>query len=124
MCYKLGTTPVMRHDFYKLILLNFDLMTAFSIAPLQVFSLIGMLLAFCSGLLVVYMAYRRLFIGPEVDGVFTLLGINFFFIGIILFGIGLLGEYIGRIYQQVQNRPRYLIKSILQEEPSPSKERE
>jgi len=38
----------------------------------------------------------------------------FFFIGILLFGIGLLGEYVGRIYQQVQNRPRFLIRAMLE----------
>ena len=61
-----------------------------------------------------YLAVRRLLIGPEAEGVFTLFGIVFFLLGIALFGIGLLGEYIGRIYQQVRHRPRYLVEAILE----------
>ena len=59
---------------------------------------------------------RRLIHGPEVEGVFTLFAIVFFLLGIALFGIGMLGEYIGRIYNEVRDRPRYLIKAILQED--------
>ena len=51
---------------------------------------------------------------PEAEGVFTLFGIAFFLIGVTLFGIGLLGEYIGRIYEQVRNRPRYFIHEIIE----------
>jgi hypothetical protein len=40
----------------------------------------------------------------------------FFLIGIALFGIGLLGEYIGRIYQQVRHRPRYLVEAVLEQQ--------
>ena len=67
-------------------------------------------------LLVVILAARRLFIGPEEGGLFTLFGVAFFFIGIALFGIGMLGEYVGRIYQEVRQRPRYLIGAILETE--------
>ncbi len=104
-----------KYSLYKLIRLNFDLMTAFSVVPLQMFSLAGIGLSFLSGLLMVYMFLRRIIIGPEVEGVFTLFAIAFFLIGILLFGIGLLGEYVGRIYQQVRERPRYLIRGILEE---------
>ena len=104
-----------KYSLYKLIRLNFDLMTAFSVVPLQMFSLAGIGLSLLSGLLVVYLVMRRLLLGPEVEGVFTLFAITFFLIGILLFGIGLLGEYVGRIYQQVRERPRYLIRGILEE---------
>lgn len=103
-----------KYSFYKLIRLNFDLMTGFSLVPLQFFSMAGLVISPLSGLLVVYLLGRRVFIGPEVDGVFTLFAIVFFMLGIALFGIGMLGEYIGRIYQEVRQRPRYLISAILE----------
>ncbi|MDR3392940.1 MAG: glycosyltransferase [Sulfuriferula sp.] len=105
-----------KYSLYQLIRLNFDLVTGFSLVPLQMFSLIGVGLSILSAFFVAYLAYRRIFYGPEVDGVFTLFGIVFFLMGAILFGIGLLGEYIGRIYQQVRQRPRYLIETVLERE--------
>jgi undecaprenyl-phosphate 4-deoxy-4-formamido-L-arabinose transferase len=102
-----------KYSLYQLIRLNFDLVTGFSLVPLQMFSLIGVGLSILSAFFVVYLALRRIFIGPEVDGVFTLFAIMFFLMGVLLFGIGLLGEYVGRIYQQVRQRPRYLIQTIL-----------
>jgi undecaprenyl-phosphate 4-deoxy-4-formamido-L-arabinose transferase len=53
-------------------------------------------------------------VGPEVEGVFTLFGILFFLVGVTLFGIGLLGEYVGRIYVQARGRPRFLVKAVLE----------
>ncbi|TXH04348.1 MAG: glycosyltransferase [Nevskiaceae bacterium] len=103
-----------KYSLYKLIRLNFDLMTGFSLVPLQVFSMLGMAISFGSALLVAYLFLRRLILGSEAEGVFTLFGIAFFLIGIALFGIGILGEYIGRIYQEVRQRPRYLISAVLE----------
>ena len=108
-----------KYSLYSLIRLNFDLMTGFSLVPLQLFSMLGMLISLGSGLLVAYLLIRRLILGPEVEGVFTLFAITFFLLGIALFGIGMLGEYIGRIYQEVRERPRYLIAGILQTEDKP-----
>jgi undecaprenyl-phosphate 4-deoxy-4-formamido-L-arabinose transferase len=105
-----------KYSAYRLIRLNFDLMTGFSVVPLQLFSMLGMVVSLASALLVVVLAARRLIIGPEEGGLFTLFGVAFFFIGIALFGIGMLGEYIGRIYQEVRQRPRYLIAAILETE--------
>jgi len=104
-----------KYSLYQLIRLNFDLVTAFSLVPLQMFSLAGMLISLLSILFVAYLAVRRLMIGPEAEGVFTLFGIVFFLLGIALFGIGLLGEYVGRIAQQVRQRPRYLIEAVLEQ---------
>jgi undecaprenyl-phosphate 4-deoxy-4-formamido-L-arabinose transferase len=103
-----------KYSLYKLIQLNFDLMTGFSTAPLQIFSLIGIAISLLSIAFVGYLAVRRLVIGPEAEGVFTLFGIAFFLIGITLFGIGLLGEYVGRIYEQVRSRPRFMIQAVLE----------
>jgi undecaprenyl-phosphate 4-deoxy-4-formamido-L-arabinose transferase len=102
-----------KYSLYSLIRLNFDLMTGFSVVPLQLFSMVGMMISIGSALLVVYLFLRRLVIGPEEGGLFTLFAIAFFLIGIALFGVGLLGEYIGRIYMEVRQRPRYQIATIL-----------
>ena len=104
-----------KYSLYSLIRLNFDLMTAFSVVPLQLFSFAGIIIATLSFVFTAYLAIRRIFlVGPEAEGLFTLFGIAFFLIGVTLFGIGLLGEYVGRIYQQVRARPRYLIQAILE----------
>lgn len=105
---------VSKYSLYRLIRLNFDLVTGFSVVPLQIFSFLGIVLALLSALFVAYLALRRVFVGPEAEGLFTLFGIAFFLIGVLLFGIGLLGEYVGRIYQQVRERPRYVIQAILE----------
>ncbi len=103
-----------KYSLYSLVRLNFDLITGFSVVPLQLFSMVGMAVATLSALLVVYLFVRRLIVGPEAEGLFTLFGIVFFLIGVALFGIGLLGEYVGRIYAQVRERPRYIVEAVLE----------
>jgi undecaprenyl-phosphate 4-deoxy-4-formamido-L-arabinose transferase len=103
-----------KYSLYSLIRLNFDLMTGFSLVPLQFFSLLGMTMSLLSALLVLLLLIRRFILGAEAEGVFTLFAIAFFFMGVILFGIGLVGEYVGRIYQQVRARPRYVVQTVLQ----------
>ncbi len=102
-----------KYSLYKLIRLNFDLMTGYSLVPLQIFTLIGFSIAFLSIAFVMFLFIRRLIIGPEVGGVFTLFAILFFLVGVILMGVGIMGEYIGRIYKEVQHHPRFSIKKIL-----------
>ncbi|MGB9990059.1 glycosyltransferase [Massilia sp. SM-13] len=104
-----------KYSFYSLVRLNFDLVTGFSLVPLQLFSMLGMALSGASGILVLVLLARRLLLGAEAEGTFTLFALLFFMMGVILFGIGLLGEYIGRIYQQVRARPRYVVQTILEE---------
>lgn len=106
-----------KYSLYSLVRLNFDLMTGFSLMPLQVFSMIGMAIALLSGALFVLLGVRRLVIGPEEGGLFTLFALLFFLVGIGLFGIGLLGEYVGRIYQEVRGRPRFLVRAVLERSP-------
>lgn len=103
-----------KYSLYSLVRLNFDLMTGFSVAPLQVFSMLGMGVSILSAALFVLLLARRIVMGPEEGGLFTLFALLFFLVGIALFGIGLLGEYIGRIYQEVRGRPRYLVRAVLE----------
>lgn len=102
-----------KYNLYRLMRLNFDLMTGFSLVPLQLFTFIGICVSLASTLFVIYMFIRRIFVGPEAEGLFTLFAILYFLVGILLMGMGILGEYIGRIYQTVRRRPRYLLKNIL-----------
>jgi undecaprenyl-phosphate 4-deoxy-4-formamido-L-arabinose transferase len=104
-----------KYSLYSLIRLNFDLVTGFSLVPLQIFSMLGIALSFFSAALFVVLLLRRFLLGSEVEGVFTLFAFAFFLMGVILFGIGLVGEYVGRIYQQVRGRPRYVVQAILEQ---------
>src|SRR3989338_795072 len=106
------------YNVIKLIRYNFDLITGFSVLPLQLFTMIGVLISLCSFGFVIFLFVRRMMIGPEVEGVFTLFAIVFFLIGIVLLGLGLVGEYVGRIYQEVRARPRFVIRKDI-----PCKER-
>jgi undecaprenyl-phosphate 4-deoxy-4-formamido-L-arabinose transferase len=106
-----------KYSLYKLVRLNFDLVTGFSVVPLELFSLAGVLVSLISFFFFVLLMVRRFIVGPEAEGLFTLFSIAFFLIGIGLFGIGLLGEYVGRIYQQVRLRPRYVVQAILEKQP-------
>ncbi len=103
-----------KYSLYKLVRLNFDLVTGFSIVPLQMYSILGFLVSLVSVGFFGLIIYRRIAYGPEAEGLFTLFAIAFLLIGVGLFGIGLLGEYVGRIYQQVRERPRYVIQAILE----------
>jgi len=107
-----------KYSLYALIRLNFDLVTGFSVVPLQMLSFVGILTSAASAALFFVIMIRRFILGAEVQGVFTLFAINFFMMGIILFAVGLLGEYIGRIYQQVRGRPRYLVQTLLETLPA------
>jgi undecaprenyl-phosphate 4-deoxy-4-formamido-L-arabinose transferase len=103
-----------KYSLFQLMRLNFDLMTGFSTAPMQMFSVFGIGISLLSVLFVVFLAIRRLIVGPEAEGVFTLFAIAFFLIGVALFGVGLIGEYVSRIYDEVRHRPRYIVGSVLE----------
>ncbi len=110
------------YNFYKLIRYNFDLITNFSLVPLQLFTMLGISVSCLSALFVVYLLIRRLVIGPEAEGMFTLFAIAFFLIGLCLLGLGILGEYIGRIYQEVRKRPRFVIRRMAEGLPHQDKD--
>ncbi|CAO4846145.1 MAG: Undecaprenyl-phosphate 4-deoxy-4-formamido-L-arabinose transferase [Holosporales bacterium] len=102
-----------KYNLYKLARLNFDLITSFSLVPLQAFTLFGLMVSALSGCLVLWIFVRRILFGPELQGAITLLAIVLFLLSVIIFGIGLIGEYIGRIFQAVSQRPHYTIRKIL-----------
>lgn len=104
-----------KYGLWKLINLQFDLLTSFSLLPLQALSVFGVITAAFGFLLFLGLVVYR-FMHPEgtAQGVFTLFAILFFFVGCQFIAFGLLGEYIGRIYQEVRDRPRYMVKKVHQ----------
>jgi len=106
-----------KYSLYRLVRLNFDLVTGFSLVPLQLFSMFGMIVSV--GALATYLIVivQRLVQAGWREGFATLWDrdiLAFFLIGMLLFGLGLVGEYVGRIYQQVRARPRYTIRTLLE----------
>ncbi len=110
-----------KYSMYQLLKLNFDLMTGFSIVPMQLFSAFGFGVSVLSVLFGAGLVVRRLVYGadPAEQGMFTLFAIAFLLIGVTLFGLGLLGEYVGRIYEEVRRRPRYIVGAVLERPQAP-----
>ena len=108
-----------KYSLYRLIRLNFDLITGFSLVPLQLFSMFGMIVSAIAVLVYVIVIVNRLILAGWREGFATLWDrdiLAFFLVGVLLFGLGLIGEYVGRIYQQVRERPRYTIQAVLEGE--------
>jgi undecaprenyl-phosphate 4-deoxy-4-formamido-L-arabinose transferase len=106
-----------KYSLYKLVRLNFDLVTGFSVVPLQLFSMFGMIVSATALVTYLIVIIERLIISGWREGFATLWDrdiLAFFLIGMLLFGLGLIGEYVGRIYQQVRGRPRYTIAATLE----------
>jgi len=104
-----------KYSLYRLVRLNFDLVTGFSVLPLQLFSFFGMFVALVSLAVYVVVIVKRILGGEQSWWVIWDRDIlEFFLMGVVLFGLGIIGEYVGRIYMQVRDRPRYLIQAVLE----------
>jgi undecaprenyl-phosphate 4-deoxy-4-formamido-L-arabinose transferase len=106
-----------KYSFYRLLRLNFDLVTGFSLVPLQLFSLLGIVVAVSSVLTYLAITFTRVLAGGLGEGLWALWDrdiLEFLLIGLVLFGLGLVGEYIGRIYEQVRGRPRFIVGAVLE----------
>ncbi len=104
-----------KYSFMRLINLMYDLVTCLTTTPLRMLSVVGALIA-CSGFLFAFLlVVLRLIFGAHwaAEGVFTLFAMLFIFIGAQFIGMGLLGEYIGRIYSDVRARPRYFVQRVV-----------
>jgi len=106
-----------KYSLYSLLRLNFDLMTGFSLVPLQLFSLLGMVVSIGALISYVFVLVSRTINHGLLEGFKAMWDrdiLQFFLTGIVLFGVGLVGEYVWRIYQQVRLRPRYLVDAVLE----------
>ncbi|CDG21202.1 putative sugar transferase with nucleotide-diphospho-sugar transferase domain [Xenorhabdus poinarii G6] len=104
-----------KYSLMNLINLMYDLLTCLTTAPLRLLSVVGSVIAITGFLLAMLLIALRLIFGSiwAAEGVFTLFAILFMFIGAQFVAMGLLGEYIGRIYNDVRARPRYFIQKVV-----------
>ncbi len=104
-----------KYSFLKLINLQFDLLTSMTTFPLRLLSLIGGGMAVLGFILSALLLVLRIIYGAEwaAQGVMTVFSILFLFIGMQLLAMGLLGEYVGRIYNDVRARPRYFVREVV-----------
>ncbi len=102
-----------KYSLIKLLRLNVDFMTGFSNLPIHLVGLLGISIALLGLIFGVFLFLRRLFVGPEVEGVFTLFAILFVFVGLNTLGLAIIGEYVGRMYREVRQRPRYVVRQEL-----------
>ena len=103
-----------KYSLFKLISLQYDLLTSMSTFPLRLLSLMGTVIAACGVSFGIFLMIMRIYYGAAwaAEGVFTLFAALFVLIGALYLALGLLGEYIGRIYHDVRSRPRYFIQEV------------
>jgi len=99
-------------SFWKLFLYSLDGIIAFSTKPLVLASVMGIILFFASIVIITFIVIRRLFWGDPVDGWASTVCIILFCSGIQLFSVGILGQYISKIYTETKQRPHYIIKEM------------
>ncbi len=104
-----------KYNLWKLINLQFDLLTSMTTFPLRLLSILGAAAGLLGFLFSLILLFMRVVYGSAwaAEGVFTIFAVLFIFIGAQLLAMGLLGEYIGRIYNDVRARPRYFVSAVL-----------
>ncbi len=102
-----------KYSLWKLIKLQADLITGFTSGPLRFATFTGSLISLFSIGFGLFLGIRRLLYGPEAEGLFTLFAILFFLVGANFFALGILGEYVGRIFAEVRQRPRSVVAETI-----------
>jgi len=101
-----------KYNLRRLIRLAFDGIISFSEVPLRVMRQVGFAITVLAALLALWTLAKRLFMYEVVPGFATVAILIIFFGGVQLLTIGILGEYIARIYTEVKGRPRYVIREL------------
>ena len=102
-----GTT---KWSFWKLFLYSLESIVAFSTVPLAIASIMGLLFFLVSVIMIIFIIVKTLTIGDPVAGWPSLVCIIFFVSGVQLFSIGVIGQYLSKLYLEVKNRPVYIVK--------------
>ena len=102
---KYGVLPLLR--------LTWDLITGYSNFPLRVVTYLGLFGASMGFAIMMFLLYQRLVAGILIEGFVVLSAVFSFFAGVQLLSIGFLGEYLGRVHLQIQNRPDYIVHKVI-----------
>jgi glycosyltransferase involved in cell wall biosynthesis len=100
------------YTFWRMLELSLDRIFSHSLLPIRISSIFGVFLGVASIFLAVYFIIQKLFLQSVLPGWTSIVVIVLFLLGMNFIFIGILGEYMGRIYMEVKNRPRYVIKDI------------
>jgi dolichol-phosphate mannosyltransferase len=100
-----------KYSVFRLMKLAADGLFAFSIVPIRAAALLGTLVMFASTLFVAYSVYAKIFLKQSPKGFTALIAAVTFFSGTVLFFLGVIGEYVGRIYEETKGRPQYIIQA-------------
>lgn len=103
-------------NYWKLWNFALEGITSFTVAPLKVSTYLGMLIAVLALLYAVFVIWKALVYSDPVRGYPSLMTVVLFLGGVQLISVGLLGEYVGRIFNEVKRRPLYLVNRLLQSE--------
>lgn len=103
-----------RYTFMRLIYLALDGLISFSYLPLRLIAIMGIFISLFSILMAIFYAVKKLLVGLNPPGFATLTVAIFFFAGVQLITIGVIGEYVGRIFEEVKQRPLYIVRRVTQ----------
>ncbi len=112
-----------KYNLFSLAHLSLNLITGFSLLPMRALSLTGMGIFLLDAIFAALLMAHRVIYGPQQEGaLWTLFAVLFFFVGLVFLALGLIGEYVGRIYIEVRRRPTYIVRAVHRgenEEPAP-----
>jgi undecaprenyl-phosphate 4-deoxy-4-formamido-L-arabinose transferase len=105
-----------KYNLFRLAHLSLNLITGFSNFPIQAMSLAAVGVFLLDALFVVILLAHRLVYGPQQEGaLWVLFAFTFALLGLVMLALGLIGEYIGRIYIEVRRRPTYIVRAVHRE---------
>lgn len=99
-------------NYFKLIGLAVEGITSYTTSPLKIATVMGLIVSLCAFCYMIYIFFKALFIGDPVAGYPTIMIVMLFLGGVQLLSLGIIGEYVGRIFNETKNRPVYFIREI------------
>jgi len=105
-----------KYPLRKMIVFAMDAVTAFSYKPLKLATTLGFFISIASFVYILVIFYERFFTDKTITGWASTVGILLLTQGIVMMILGLMGEYIGRIYEEIKNRPAYIVQEVIEKD--------